>query len=298
MAPAAIPAAAPATDLNLRRGPGTFQARRVRNAIMTGLIWGSALISVIPLIAVLGWVFWQGLPALNLDFFTRLPGPPDDPQQGVANGIVGTLELLGLAGLISVPVGVGAGIYIAEFGGSRLNTVLRFATDVLSGVPSITIGVFIYALVVLPMRQFSLLAGGLALALVMLPILIRTTEQMLFLVPGSIREAALALGAPMWKTILRYALPAALPGIVTGALLAMARAAGETAPLLFTALGNNQWNTGLTQPVDALTLKVYFYAGQAYEVWRQEAWAGAVVLTLMILLTSILARVATRRRYG
>ncbi|HMA38108.1 MAG TPA: phosphate ABC transporter permease PstA [Chloroflexia bacterium] len=283
---------------NLTRGPQTFQVRRVRSAIMIGLIWLAALVSVIPLLAVLGWVFFQGLPALNVDFFTQLPGPPDDPHQGVANGIVGTVELLALASLISVPIGVGAGIYIAEFGGSRYNTLLRFATDVLSGVPSITIGIFVYAVVVLPTSRFSLLAGGIALALVMLPILIRTTEEMLRLVPSAIREAALALGAPTWKTILRYALPAALPGIVTGALLAMARAAGETAPLLFTALGNNQWNTGLDQPVDALTLKVYFYAGQAYDVWRREAWAGAVVLTLMILITSILARVATRRRHG
>src|SRR5262249_18977594 len=162
--------------------------------------------------------------------------------------------LLLVAGLIGIPLGVGAGIYISEFGGSRYNTVLRFATDVLSGVPSITLGVFIYALIVLPMQQFSWFAGGVALALVMLPIIIRTTEEMLRLVPGSVREASLALGAPMWRTVMRYALPAALPGIITGGLLAMARAAGETAPLLFTALGNNQWNTGLFQPVDALTL--------------------------------------------
>jgi phosphate transport system permease protein len=283
---------------NLRQGPANFQARRARSAIMSTLIWLAVAATMVPLAAVLIWVFAQGLPALNVDFFTKLPGPPDDPNQGVANAIVGTLQLLGIASLISVPVGVGAGIYISEFGGSRYNTVLRFATDVLSGVPSITIGVFVYALVVIPMQRFSLLAGGLALALVMLPILIRTTEEMLRLVPGSVREAALALGAPMWRTVLRYALPAALPGIVTGGLLAMARAAGETAPLLFTALGNNQWNTGLTQPVDALTLKVYFYAGQAYDVWRREAWAGAVVLTLMILITSILARVATRSRHG
>ncbi|HUS17912.1 MAG TPA: phosphate ABC transporter permease PtsA, partial [Chloroflexia bacterium] len=175
----AVRATPAAPSINLHGGPLAFQARRARNRLMLGLIWGAALISVIPLLAVLFWVFWQGIPALNWDFFTRLPGPPDDPQQGVANGIVGTLQLLALAGLISIPAGVGAGIYIAEFGGSKLNTLLRFATDVLSGVPSITIGVFIYALVVLPMRQFSLLAGGLALALVMLPIMIRTTEQML-----------------------------------------------------------------------------------------------------------------------
>ncbi len=265
---------------------------------MSGLFWAATIAAVIPLVAVLLWVFLQGLPALNVAFFTRLPGPPDDPNQGVANAVVGTLELLGIAGLISVPAGLGAGIYIAEFGGSRTNTVLRFATDVLSGVPSITIGVFVYALIVLPMQQFSALAGGVALALVMLPLIIRTTEEMLRLVPGSIREAALALGAPTWRTILRYALPAALPGIVTGGLLALARAAGETAPLLFTALGNNQWNRGLTEPIDALTLKVYFYAGQAYDVWRQIAWAGAVVLTLLVLVTSVLARLATRSRYA
>jgi len=283
---------------DLRRGPANFQTRRVRSNVMLGLVYVAVAATLIPLLAVLTWVFVQGLPALNVDFFTKLPGPADDPHQGVANSIVGTVQLLGIASLISVPLGVGAGIYIAEFGGSRYNTLLRFATDVLSGVPSITIGVFVYALVVLPMRSFSMLAGGIALALVMLPILIRTTEEMLRLVPGAVREAALALGAPMWKTIMRYALPAALPGIVTGGLLAMARAAGETAPLLFTALGNNQWNTGITQPVDALTLKVFFYAGQPYEIWRRESWGGAVVLTLMILITSILARLATRRRAG
>jgi phosphate transport system permease protein len=286
------------TPPRLRRAPGALQGRRARSLVMSGLFWAATGAAVIPLVAVLLWVFLQGLPALNVAFFTRLPGPPDDPNQGVANAIVGTLELLGIAALISVPVGLGAGIYIAEFGGSRTNTVLRFATDVLSGVPSITIGVFVYALLVLPMQQFSALAGGVALALVMLPLIIRTTEEMLRLVPGSIREAALALGAPTWRTILRYALPAALPGIVTGGLLALARAAGETAPLLFTALGNNQRNRGLTEPIDALTLKVYFYAGQAYDVWRQIAWAGAVVLTLLVLVTSVLARLATRSRYA
>jgi phosphate transport system permease protein len=276
----------------------SFQARRVRNRIMEGLFVLATIIALIPLVAVLSWVFVQGITALNLDFFTKLPGPPDDPQQGVANGIVGTLQLLGLAGLLSIPVGVGAGIYISEFGGSRFNTILRFATDVLSGVPSITLGVFVYALIVLPMKQFSWFAGGGVLALVMLPIIIRTTEEMLRLVPSAIREAALALGAPMWRTVLRYALPAALPGIVTGGLLAMARAAGETAPLLFTALGNQLWNTGLFQPIDALTLKVFTYSGSAYDIWRRESWGGALVLTLMILLTSILTRVATRRRNG
>ncbi len=298
MATQVQPVAGTGAVRDLRRGPANFQARRVRSSVMLGLIYAAVVATLIPLLTVLTWVFIQGLPALNWDFFTQLPGPADDPHQGVANSIVGTVQLLGIASLISVPLGVGAGIYISEFGGSRYNTLLRFATDVLSGVPSITIGVFVYALVVLPMRSFSMLAGGIALALVMLPILIRTTEEMLRLVPGSVREAALALGAPMWKTIMRYALPAALPGIVTGGLLAMARAAGETAPLLFTALGNNQWNTGITQPVDALTLKVFFYAGQPYEVWRRESWGGAVVLTLMILITSILARVATNRRAG
>ena len=282
----------------LHHAPGVLQRRRARSLVMSGLFWAATIAAVIPLLAVLLWVFVQGLPALNVAFFTKLPGPRDDPNQGVANAIAGTLELLGIAGLIAVPIGVGAGIYIAEFGGSRYNTILRFATDVLSGVPSITIGVFVYAVIVLPMKQFSALAGGVALALVMLPLLIRTTEEMLRLVPGSIREAALALGAPTWRTILRYALPAALPGIITGGLLALARAAGETAPLLFTALGNNQWNRGLTEPIDALTLKVYFYAGQAYDVWRQISWAGAVVLTLLVLVTSVLARLATRSRYA
>jgi phosphate transport system permease protein len=265
---------------------------------MLGLAGLSILVAVVPLILVLFWVAVQGFPALNLDFFTKLPGPPDDPHTGFANGIVGTLVLIAIAGLISVPVGIGAGIYLSEFGGSKFNTLIRFATDVLSGVPSISIGVFAYAWLVQPTKTFSAWAGGIALALIMIPLIVRSTEEMLRLVPHSIREAALALGAPVWRTVLRYALPVALPGVITGILLAMARAAGETAPLLFTALGNNQWSTNLNQPVAALTLQVYFGAQSAYEIQKQQAWAGALVLVSMVLITSLLSRLATRRLHG
>jgi phosphate transport system permease protein len=265
---------------------------------MHGLIVLAVLAAVVPLLLILGWVALKGVGALNLDLFTRLPGSPDDPHTGFANGIVGTLVLVGIASLISVPVGIGAGIYLSEFGGNKTNTVIRFATDVLAGVPSITIGIFIYTWIVRPMGTFSAWAGGIALSLVMVPLIVRSTEEMLRLVPQSIREAALALGAPVWRTVLRYALPTALPGVVTGILLAMARAAGETAPLLFTALGNNQWSTGLNQPVAALTLQVYFGAQSAYEIQKQQAWAGALVLVALVLVTSVLSRLAVRGAHG
>jgi phosphate transport system permease protein len=270
----------------------------VTDLVMRGLIMLALVAAVLPLLLILGWVTLQGVASLNLDLFTRLPGPPDDPHTGFANGIVGTLVLVGIATLISVPVGIAAGIYLSEFGGSKTNNVIRFATDVLAGVPSITIGVLVYAWVVRPMGTFSAWAGGIALALIMIPLIVRSTEEMLRLVPHSIREAALALGAPVWRTTMLYALPAALPGVVTGILLAMARAAGETAPLLFTALGNNQWATGLDQPMAALTLQVYFGAQSAYDIQKQQAWAGALVLVGLVLITSVLSRLAVRRING
>ena len=276
-------------------GTGRLRARRIRSGIMVGLAWVAIAAAVVPLVSILVWVLIQGLPALNISFFTQVPGPPDDPNTGFANGIVGTLEMLLIASLIAVPVGIAAGIYVSEFGGSKFNTFVRFSTDVLSGVPSITIGVFVYAALVTRMGTFSGWAGGIALALIMLPLIIRTTEEMLKLVPHSVREASLALGAPVWRTTLAYALPAAAAGLVTGMLLAMARAAGETAPLLFTALGNNQWNLDPGQPMAALPLQVYFGAQSAYEIQRQQAWGGALVLVAMVLITSILSRLALRR---
>lgn len=277
---------------------GRLRRRRIFSRVMMAVVMLCIVAALVPLLFILGWVALKGLPALNIDFFTRLPGPPDDPHTGFANGILGTLVLLAIASAISVPVGVGAGIYLSEFGGSRFSTVIRFATDVLSGVPSITIGVFAYAWLVQPTRTFSAWSGGIALALIMVPLIIRSTEEMLRLVPQSLREAALALGAPVWRTVLAYALPAALPGVITGALLALARAAGETAPLLFTALGNNQWSTGLNQPIAALPLQVYFGAQSAYDIQKQQAWAGALVLVLLVLVASVLARLATRRLHG
>lgn len=277
---------------------GRLKRRRLLSRVMLGMVTLCIAAALVPLLFILGWVALKGLPALNLDFFTMLPGSPDDPHTGFANGIVGTLVLLGIAASISVPVGVGAGIYLSEFGGSKFSTVIRFATDVLSGVPSITIGVFAYAWLVQPSKTFSAWSGGVALSLIMVPLIIRSTEEMLRLVPQSLREAALALGAPVWRTVLAYALPAALPGVITGALLALARAAGETAPLLFTALGNNQWSTSLNEPIAALPLQVYFGAQSAYEIQKQQAWAGALVLVLLVLVTSVLARLATRRIHG
>jgi phosphate transport system permease protein len=287
-----------ATRVGWAEAEGHLRTRRALNLLMIGVFGLCTVAAVVSLMFILGWVALQGMPALNVDFFTRLPGPPDDPHTGFANGIVGTLVLVGIAGAISVPVGIGAGIYLSEFGGSRFNTIIRFATDVLSGVPSITIGVFVYTWLVRPTRTFSALAGGTALALIMLPLIIRSTEEMLRLVPRSIREAALALGAPVWRTILSYTLPAALPGVITGILLAMARAAGETAPLLFTALGNNQWSFSLTEPMAALPLQVYFGAQSAYEIQKQQAWGGALVLVALVLITSISSRLVVRRIYG
>ncbi len=281
-----------------RPSAGRIGRRRLINQVMIVLSTLAILVTVVPLVFVLAWVTFQGLPALNLNFFTQIPGPPDDPNTGFANGIAGTAILLLIGSLISVPIGIGAGIYLSEFGGGKFNTVIRFATDVLSGVPSITMGVFIYAVLVQPTRTFSALAGGVALALIMVPLIMRATEEMLRLVPQSIREAALALGAPVWRTVLGYALPAALPGVVTGILLAMARAAGETAPLLFTALGNQQWSFGLNQPIAALPLQIYFGAQSAYEIQKQQAWGGALVLVAMIFITSLLSRIATRRVNG
>jgi phosphate transport system permease protein len=243
------------------------------------------------LLAVLGYVLVQGGSALNLAFFTETPKPVGEVGGGMANAIVGTLVLVGLACLLGLPVGIGAGVYLAEYGrGSRLATLVRFTTDVLTGIPSITIGLFAYTLIVLPMRSFSALAGGVALAIIMLPTVTRATEEMLRLVPDSLREGGLALGIPRWKTVLQIALPTAMSGILTGALLAVARAAGETAPLLFTAFGNRFWNSDLTQPIAALPLQIFAYAIAPYDDWHRQAWAGALVLVGLVLVLSATAR--------
>jgi len=279
---------------SLRMNRRKYWRRKAVNGFMLVLATATTLLAVVFLFDVLGWVLVQGGSALNLDFFTQLPKPVGEPGGGMGNAILGTLILLALASVIGVPIGLGAGIYLAEYGSGRLGTVVRFVTDVLTGVPSIAIGIFAYTVVVLPMRGFSALAGGFALAILMIPTVTRTSEEMMKLVPRSLREASLALGIPQWKTVLRIVVPTAMGGIVTGVMLAVARAGGETAPLLFTAFGNRFWSTALDRPIAALPLQVFTYALSPYDDWRAQAWAGALVLVAMVLAINLVARFLAR----
>jgi len=274
------------------------RARRIVNMTMGWLTALSAMVVVLPLILILVFLVYQGASTVNLDFFTRLPKPVGEPGGGMANAIVGTLILVGLASCLGLPLGILGGVYLAESRDRRLPWVIRFLADVLNGVPSIVIGIFAYTIVVLPMRRFSALAGGFALAVIMLPIVLRTTEELVRLVPASLREAALALGIPEWKVMLRVVLPTARAGIITGVMVAVARIAGETAPLLFTAFGNRFWHQGLLQPIAALPLQIFAYAIAPYEDWHRQAWAGALVLIVMIFLSSFIARIVTKGRYS
>jgi phosphate transport system permease protein len=263
--------------------------------LAVGLCAASVLVALAPLAFILFFVVSRGLQALNWDFFTRMPQPVGEAGGGMANAIVGTLMLSGLGALLAVPVGVLSGVYISEYSGSRFASLVRFAADTLNGVPSIVIGVFVYGIAVLPFKQFTMIAGGIALGIMMIPIMARTTEELLRLVPMSLREGALALGATRARAVFTVVLPAALPGIITGVLLALARIAGETAPLLFTSFNNRFWNMRPTQPTAALTVQIYTYAISPYEDWHRQAWAGALVLVAIVAICSILARVATRR---
>ena len=253
------------------------------------------LVALVPLAFVLFFVISQGIQALNLDFFTQMPKPVGERGGGMANAIVGTLMITGLGSMFAIPIGILSGVYMSEYAGSRLASVVRFAADTLNGVPSIVVGVFVYAIVVLPVKQFSALAGGIALGIMMVPIIARTTEELLLLVPGTMREGALALGATRARAVFTVVLPAALPGIITGVVLALARIAGETAPLLFTSFNNRFFTTSLTQPIASLTVMVFTYAISPYEDWHRQAWAGALVLVSIVLICSLLARFATRR---
>ncbi|OLE85201.1 MAG: phosphate ABC transporter, permease protein PstA [Acidobacteria bacterium 13_1_20CM_2_65_9] len=255
----------------------------------------AVVIALIPLVFILFFVITQGIRAVNVEFFTHLPQPVGEPGGGMANAIVGTLILSGLAALMAVPIGVVSGIYMSEYAGSRLASITRFAADTLNGVPSIVIGLFAYGVAVLPFKHFSALAGGFALGVMMIPIIARTTEELLLLVPGTMREGALALGATRARAVFSVVLPAALPGIVTGVVLALARIAGETAPLLFTAFNNRFFSTQLAEPISSLTVQVYTYAISPYDDWHRQAWAGALVLVTIVLVCSLLARFATRR---
>lgn len=275
------------------RGPGW--RRKGWNAAVLAGCYLSAAIVVLPLGLIVVHLLRKGLPGLNLAFFFHMPKPVGEPGGGMANAIVGTLILVGLGGLVAVPVGVGTGIYLAEYGRGRFAALVRYTADVLSGVPSIVVGVAAYGLVVIPMGHFSAIAGGVALGVLMLPTIIRSTEEVVRLVPRSYREAALALGAPRWKMIQQIVLPAASAGIVTACMLGLARAAGETAPLLFTALGNRFWSISLTQPIASLPIFIYDYSRAAYDDWNRQAWAAALVLLMLVTLVSALLRLTTRR---
>lgn len=278
----------------LRKSGRRYARRKVINLVMLSLTGAAALLAIALLFDLLAWVLIQGGSAISPDFFAQTPKPVGEAGGGMGNAIVGTLILLALASAMGIPVGLGAGIYLAEYGEGGLGRAVRFVTDVLTGIPSITVGIFAYTMVVVPMRGFSALAGGVALAVLMIPTITRTSEEVMRLVPGSLREASLALGVPRWKTILRIVVPTAASGIVTGAMLAVARAAGETAPLLFTAFGNRFWSTALDRPIAALPLQVFAYALSPYDDWRAQAWAGALVLVGMVLVMNVAARLLTR----
>jgi phosphate transport system permease protein len=269
--------------------------RRLISTMFVGACGLSVLVALVPLAFILFFVISQGVQALDLSFFTSMPKPVGQSGGGMANAIVGTLMLSGLAALFAVPIGVTSAVYLSEYPATWLASVVRFASDTLNGVPSIVIGIFAYSLAVLPFKQFSTLAGGLALGIMMIPIVTKTTEELLLLVPGSMREGALALGATRSRAVFTVILPAALPGIITGIVLALARIAGETAPLLFTSFNNRFFSTSLTQPISSITVQVYTYAISPYEDWHRQAWAGALVLILIVLSCSVLARLATSR---
>jgi phosphate transport system permease protein len=272
--------------------------RKFINHFMQAMTCACALLVVVPLCLVFYHVLKSGLGSINWAFFTRLPKPVGESGGGMANAIVGTFELLGLAAAIGVPVGVLGGVFLSEYGSGRLNWFIRFGADVLNGVPSIIWGMVVYALVVVPMKRFSALAGGMVLGMMMIPLIMRTTEEVLRLVPTGYREAALALGIAQWRAILQIVVRTALKGIVTGVLLALARVAGETAPLLFTAFGNRFWNHHLSDPIAALPLQIFNYAISPYEDWHQQAWAGALVLLLFVAIINVGVRWLTRDRFS
>lgn len=269
--------------------------RRLKSSLFVGFCGFSMLVALLPLALIFGFVLLQGIQALNLDFFIRMPKPVGESGGGMANAVVGTLMVVGLGSIFAIPIGILSAIYMSEYPGTKVSAIVRFAADTLNGVPSIVIGVFVYAIAVLPFKQFSALAAGLALGIMMIPIIARTTEELLLLVPGSMREGALALGATRARAVFSVVLPAALPGILTGVILALARVSGETAPLLFTALNNRFFSTSLKQPIATLTVMVYTYANSPYQDWHRQAWAGALVLVSIVLVCSLFARIAARR---
>ncbi len=275
-----------------------YYRRKIIDIAARGACVAALFVAIVPLASLLLYVGAKGIGGLNGDFFTQLPKPVGELGGGFGNALVGTLILIGIASAISLPLGVLAAVYLAEFGKKRFATTVRFCADVMSGVPSIAVGVFAYTLFVLTMRRFSALAGGFALSIIMLPTITRTTEELIKLVPDSLREAGLALGIPKWRVIIRVVLRTGAPGIATGIMLAVARAAGETAPLLFTALNNRFWSVSLDKPIASLPVQIYTYAVSPYEDWHRQAWAAALVLVAVVLVLNILARMITYSRGG
>jgi phosphate transport system permease protein len=267
-----------------------LRRRKITNVVMIALITLALLLTLLPLVAVFAYIGVNGVPGIRATLFTSLPRPVDIGAGGMAQSWLGSLIIVLIASVLGVAIGLAGGVYLAEYGRGRLALAVRFFADVLSGVPSITVGLFVYVLIVVPLHSFSALAGAVALGIIMLPLVVRTTEEMLRLVPASLREAGIALGVPYWRVVLRVLLPAAAGGIVTGSLLAVARIAGETAPLLFTAFGNEFWQRSLLRPIDAVPLRIYKYAIGPYDVWHSLAQAAAFVLILVILILSIGAR--------
>src|ERR1700731_5319866 len=270
--------------------------RKIKSAGASGVAFVSATLVIAPLALVFVYLLRSGADSVNWSFFTELPKPVGVAGGGMVNAIMGSFELLGLATLIGVPIGVLGGVYLAEYGSTRANSMLRFVADGLNGVPSIIWGVVVYGLVVLRFKSFSAYAGGLALGFMMVPLIMRTTEEVLLLVPNGYREASLALGVSRWKTIVHIVMKTASKGIITGILLALARVAGETAPLLFTAFGNRFWNHSLQEPIAALPLQIFSYAISPYDDWHRQAWAGALVLVITIFFINVLVRFLTRGR--
>jgi phosphate transport system permease protein len=270
--------------------------RKALNMVMLTLTGVAAFAVVAVLFLILGYLVYNGGKSLNWDFFTKLPKPVGETGGGMANAIVGSLKLLFLAAIIGLPIGLMTGVYLAEFGGKTFSFVTRYTTDLLNGVPSIVIGIFAYALVVLPVKHFSTLAGGVALAIMVIPITVRSTEEFLRAIPGSMREGAMALGASKWRTIATVILPAASGGIMTGMLLSLARVAGETAPLLFTAFSNRYWSNGWEQPIASLPVMIYTYAIAPYDDWHRQAWAAGLVLLGLVLLANLGCRLILNRR--
>ena len=280
-----------------KRDDTNLKKRKLINTVMLSFCVISGLLAVVPLVYIFFYTTAQGFTSLNIDFFTQLPKPVGEEGGGMANAIVGTLILVGLGSLVGIPVGIMSGIYVSEYSGSLFANFVKFITDVLAGVPSIVIGIFAYGVVVLAMGRFSAIAGGFALGILMIPTVTRITEEMLKLVPHSLREASLALGVSRWKTTIRVVLKTASAGIVTGILLAIARAAGETAPLLFTSFGNRFWAESLDQPIASLPVQIFNYAISPYDDWHSQAWAGAFVLIFIVFVVNLLVRIVTRKKY-